>query len=163
MALCVLGPTAAFNSPRLLSKLLITASLPSGGSGPFLHTHKRAVTLLCPCRLDLRFIPPEQSFEGRQVHDSASQVPSGYQAADFSTKALQHTRVQLTWDGDDEPRRKALTRRVKPEQLREDDFRVRTYAQGFLGSRAQRKASKSFGRRQCWISVSLHKLHMPNC
>lgn len=75
-------------------------------------------------RLDLRFIPPEQSFDGRQVHDSATTVPSGYVAADFSTKALQHTRVQLTWDGDDEPRKKALTRKVNPDQLREDDFQV---------------------------------------
>ncbi|KAK9815149.1 hypothetical protein WJX73_008881 [Symbiochloris irregularis] len=79
-------------------------------------------------KLDLRFVPPEQSFQGRPVHDSATSVPPGYTAADFSTKALQHTRVQLTWDGDDEPRKKALTRRVNADQLREDAF------QAYLGS-----------------------------
>lgn len=80
------------------------------------------------CRLDLRFVPAEQSFAERVVHDRAASIPAGYAAPDFATKVLQHTRVQLTWDADDEARKKALGRKVNAEQLREDDFKVRCYS-----------------------------------
>ena len=50
-------------------------------------------------RLDLRFVPDGQSFEGRRVRDSAADVPAGYEAPPaFATAALQHTSVKLTWD-----------------------------------------------------------------
>ena len=52
------------------------------------------------------------------------QVGSGYQAPDFHTKALQHSRVQLTWDADEQTRTRGLARRLNAEQLREDDFKV---------------------------------------
>lgn len=97
--------------------------------------------------LDLRFVPDEQDFAERQVRDSATDIPSDYDAPDFETKArgqgicggqgsyrrthvlvsarqaLQNTRVELTWDQDDPSRKKALTKRLKSEQeLKESDF-----------------------------------------
>lgn len=31
------------------------------------------------CKFDLRFVPDEQSFEGRQVRDTATQIPANYE------------------------------------------------------------------------------------
>lgn len=75
--------------------------------------------------MDLRFVPEEQSFEGRCARDSAADAPADYQPPPFfATAALQHTNVKLTWDNDDEHRKRALSKRVTADQLREDDFKV---------------------------------------
>ncbi|KAK9840918.1 hypothetical protein WJX81_000303 [Elliptochloris bilobata] len=76
-------------------------------------------------RLDLRFVPEEQSFAGRQPRDVATEVPSGYTPPPaFATAALQHTNVKLTWDADDVARKRTLARKLTQEQLHEDDFRA---------------------------------------
>ena len=59
-------------------------------------------------RLDLRYVPPGVSFEGRAVREAAGEVPPGYEPPLFFTRSLQHTRVESTWDEDDPARRKAL-------------------------------------------------------
>ena len=77
------------------------------------------------CRLDLRFVPDGQSFAGRQVRDEARDVPAGYEPPPaFTTAALQHTAVKLTWDAEPAERRRALSKSVTAEQLRDDDFKV---------------------------------------
>ncbi|EFN57460.1 hypothetical protein CHLNCDRAFT_57252 [Chlorella variabilis] len=76
------------------------------------------------CKFDLRFVPEEQSFEGRQVRDEATDVPTDYAPPTFQARALQHTNVQLTWDTGDDGRKRALTRRVTAEELKEDDFKA---------------------------------------
>ncbi|KAI3438627.1 hypothetical protein D9Q98_001049 [Chlorella vulgaris] len=76
------------------------------------------------CKFDLRFVPEEQSFEGRKVRDEASEVPADYAPPNFQARALQHTSVQLTWDADDDGRKRALTHRPNAEELKEDDFRA---------------------------------------
>ena len=77
-------------------------------------------------RLDLRFVPDGQSFEGRAPRDVATEVPPGYVPPPaFATAALQHTNVKLTWDADDVVRKRTLARKLTQEQLHEDDFRVR--------------------------------------
>lgn len=53
-----------------------------------------------------RFVPDDTSFEGRQVRDKATHVPSNYQAPGFVAGALQHTAPNLTWDADDQRRKK---------------------------------------------------------
>ena len=78
-------------------------------------------------------MPADQSFEGRDARDTADCVPAGYEPPPyFTTAALQQTRVRLTWDEDDEGRRRALARRGAPADLREDDFRVRAECQRSL-------------------------------
>ena len=52
----------------------------------------------------------------------AAQVPSEYTPVDYTTKALQQTRVTLTWDADDPERKKQLRRKLTSEQLRDEDF-----------------------------------------
>lgn len=39
-------------------------------------------------------------------------------------QALQHTRPTLTWDADDGGRKKALSKRLTAEELKDDDFKV---------------------------------------
>lgn len=76
-------------------------------------------------RLDLRFVPEEQGFADRQARDSASSAPPDYEPPPFfTTAALQHSNVKLTWDATPDDRRRALSKRVKAEELRDDDFKV---------------------------------------
>lgn len=120
--------------------------------------------LAAACKFDLRFVPEEQSFKGRQVRDEALDVPAGavaavmpgwssacalarwrasltllrlhrvplhaaeYMPLAFQARALQHTNVQLTWDADDDTRRRALTRRLNTDELKEDDFKASSRA-----------------------------------
>ncbi len=78
-----------------------------------------------------------QSFEGREQRDSASAVPDGYEPPNFQTLALQHTNVQLTWDADDDGRKRALSaKRATQADIREDDFKVTPAKQIWLVARS---------------------------
>jgi hypothetical protein len=50
---------------------------------------------------DLRFVPDETRFGAHPPRDSARAVPDDYIAPEFATAALQNTRVESTWDGDE--------------------------------------------------------------
>ena len=69
-----------------------------------------------------------QSFEKRQVRDAASEVPADYTPPDFTTAALQHTNVKLTWDADDDTRKKALRKKMTEDDIKDDDFKVSSQA-----------------------------------
>lgn len=73
---------------------------------------------------DLRFVPDDQSFEGRVVRDVATSVPTDYSAPVFQTKALQHTNVELTWDKVDDDRKKTLSKKFKDDELKDEDFKT---------------------------------------
>ena len=84
-----------------------------------------------PCGLTrtgliISLLPGLQSFTKRQLRDSASSVPGDYVPPDFTTVALQHTNVKLTWDADDDTRKKALRKKMTEDTIRDDDFRVST-------------------------------------
>ncbi|MCO5613649.1 hypothetical protein L7F22_067927 [Adiantum nelumboides] len=72
--------------------------------------------------LDLRFIPEDMKFLN-DPRDVAKEVPSDYQAPSFETRALQHSRVKLTWDDDEPDRVKTLHQRFDAEQLNDMDFK----------------------------------------
>lgn len=67
-----------------------------------------------------------QNFAQRQVRDTAQEVPADYAPPDFTTAALQHTNVKLTWDADDDSRKKALRKKMTEDSIRNDDFKVST-------------------------------------
>lgn len=73
---------------------------------------------------DLRFVPDNQSFKDRVVREAATEVPPDYVAPVFQTKALQHTNVELTWDKVDDERKKALSRKLKDDELKDEDFKT---------------------------------------
>lgn len=72
--------------------------------------------------LDLRFIPDQMEFK-HPLRDTASEIPIDYKAPEFETRALQHSKVKLTWDDDEPVRVKALRRNFTAEQLNELDFK----------------------------------------
>lgn len=73
-------------------------------------------------KLDLRYVPDDQTFEGREVRDSAADVPPDYEAPEFQVKALQHSNVKLSWDDDDPARRKTFRRKITEDNLKDEDF-----------------------------------------
>eukprot|EP00252_Welwitschia_mirabilis_P006631 TRINITY_DN1751_c0_g1_i3.p1 TRINITY_DN1751_c0_g1~~TRINITY_DN1751_c0_g1_i3.p1 ORF type:complete len:850 (-),score=262.64 TRINITY_DN1751_c0_g1_i3:130-2679(-) len=72
--------------------------------------------------MDLRFIPDDMEFK-HPPRDVASEVPSTYEAPDFQTRALQHSKVNLSWDEDEPLRVKTLHRKFDPEKINEMDFK----------------------------------------
>ncbi|UZJ51458.1 hypothetical protein CBS101457_000778 [Exobasidium rhododendri] len=89
---------------------------------------------------DLSFVPTEMTFPEKQAskedladegwRDEATEVTDGslYKGVDFTTDALRHSKVKLTWDADD-PQRSKITRQVGQEPLtvdaiRDEDFKA---------------------------------------
>ena len=59
------------------------------------------------------------------MRETVAEVPDGYEPPTFQTAALQHTDVKLTWDEDDDSRKRALSsKKLTGDQIREDDFKV---------------------------------------
>eukprot|EP00596_Hydrurales_sp_CCMP1899_P000318 CAMPEP_0119044192 /NCGR_PEP_ID=MMETSP1177-20130426/29368_1 /TAXON_ID=2985 /ORGANISM="Ochromonas sp, Strain CCMP1899" /LENGTH=927 /DNA_ID=CAMNT_0007013849 /DNA_START=125 /DNA_END=2905 /DNA_ORIENTATION=+ len=71
---------------------------------------------------DLRFIPEDTSFDGRDIRDHCSSVGSDYQPPDFVVNALQHTTVQCSWDEGEKDREKKLTTISQWRSLQESEL-----------------------------------------
>lgn len=50
----------------------------------------------------MRYIPDDINFDDREMKDKATDVPENYEPIDFTTSALEHTKVKLTWDEEDD-------------------------------------------------------------
>ena len=89
---------------------------------------------------DLSFVPEEMTFPNKQAskedltdegwRDEATEISDGslYKGVDFTTDALRHSKVKLTWDADD-PQRSKITRQFGQEPLtvdalRDEDFKA---------------------------------------
>ncbi|KAJ2642099.1 pre-rRNA-processing protein esf1, partial [Coemansia sp. RSA 1694] len=70
---------------------------------------------------DLRFIPDDMEFED-QPKDEAMYVPEKYEPLDFSSQALQHSKVNLTWDADEPTRMKMTRRAFTQDEIETMDF-----------------------------------------
>lgn len=57
---------------------------------------------------DLRFVPDDVSFEDDRPHDECTSIPEGYKPNSFVTDALQHSKVKLTWDAEDNVRKEVV-------------------------------------------------------
>ena len=79
---------------------------------------------------DLRFIPDEMTFEDDKPRDECDQIPSKYRPNEFVTDALQHSKVKLTWDADDNKRKEVQKRAFtgSRKEISENDL------QAYLGS-----------------------------
>ena len=81
-------------------------------------------------KIDLRFIPDAERFEADDVRDRVTHEEvdegrmAGYRPPLFVTKALQHSRVELSWDGDEEGRRRLRKGVWKGHEDDEDDLAV---------------------------------------
>ena len=73
-------------------------------------------------KLELRYVPDKQDFSMREIRDEAKSVPSDYEPPEFQVKALQQTNVKLSWDLDDPARKKAFSRKLTEDKLKDEDF-----------------------------------------
>ncbi|KAI6028238.1 hypothetical protein EDC04DRAFT_151451 [Pisolithus marmoratus] len=73
---------------------------------------------------DLSFVPDSMTFE-EDPRDEATELPNApYRPIEFSTDALRHSKVKLTWDEED-PERSHLTRRtLSRKDIEDTDFRA---------------------------------------
>ncbi|KAI6168620.1 hypothetical protein EDD17DRAFT_1466292 [Pisolithus thermaeus] len=73
---------------------------------------------------DLSFVPDDMTFEG-DPRDEATELPNApYRPIDFSTDALRHSKVKLTWDEED-PERSRLTRcALSRKDIEDADFKA---------------------------------------
>ncbi|XP_052196010.1 pre-rRNA-processing protein esf1 [Diospyros lotus] len=73
-------------------------------------------------KLDLRFIPDSMEFK-LPPRDVATEAPANYEGLDFHTKALQNSKIHLSWDEDEPQRAKTLKRKFDDDQLAELELR----------------------------------------
>ncbi|OVA06520.1 hypothetical protein BVC80_7121g3 [Macleaya cordata] len=68
--------------------------------------------------LDLRFILDSMEFK-HPPRDIATEAPTNYEGLDFHTRALQQSKLNLSWDEDEPQRAKTLKRKFNADQLAE--------------------------------------------
>ncbi|OHE95166.1 hypothetical protein CORC01_09553 [Colletotrichum orchidophilum] len=77
--------------------------------------------------LDLRFVPDDVTFDD-EARDECNKLPEGYKPVEFTTDALQHSKVKLTWDvNPDDAARKASINRAftgSRSQIEENDLKA---------------------------------------
>ncbi|KAJ2162054.1 pre-rRNA-processing protein esf1 [Coemansia sp. RSA 552] len=71
--------------------------------------------------LDLRFIPDDMEFEHKPREEAVSR-PEQYEPTSFTTQALQHSKVQLSWDADEPSRVKTTRRAFTQDEIDNMDF-----------------------------------------
>ena len=79
---------------------------------------------------DLRFIPDDVDFSADKPRDTCESIPDGYRPNEFVTDALQHSRVKLTWDADDNTRKEVQKRAFTGSRADIDENDLKA----FLGS-----------------------------
>ena len=79
---------------------------------------------------DLRFVPDDVDFSTDEPREDCTSIPEGYKPNDFVTDALQHSKVKLTWDAEDNSRKEAQARvfRGSRKEVEEADLAI------YLGS-----------------------------
>ncbi|KAK6512083.1 pre-rRNA-processing protein esf1 [Arthrobotrys musiformis] len=72
---------------------------------------------------DLRFVPDGTDFDDRP-RDECSETPKKYKPVEFSTDALQHSKVKLTWDQEDATRKAAVKEAFSRREVEEMDLQA---------------------------------------
>jgi hypothetical protein len=70
---------------------------------------------------DMRFVPDDVKFDERP-RDSCEHLPEGYRPTEFTTDALTHSNVKLTWDADDGKRKEVQKRAFSRKEIDENDL-----------------------------------------
>ncbi|KAI3767825.1 hypothetical protein L2E82_18252 [Cichorium intybus] len=66
-------------------------------------------------KLDLRFIPDSMEFK-HPARDVATEAPADYEGVDFQTRALQQSKIDLTWDENEPKRSKKLKKKINADK-----------------------------------------------
>ncbi|KZM25927.1 nucleus [Ascochyta rabiei] len=76
---------------------------------------------------DLRFVPDGTEFD-QDPHDECERLPDGYKPNEFTTDALTHSKVRLTWDAEDTTRKEVQKRAFSRKEIDENELKA------YLGS-----------------------------
>lgn len=79
---------------------------------------------------DLRFVPDGTTFD-EEPHDKCERLADGYKPNEFSTDALTHSKVSLTWDADDTTRKEVQKRAFSRKEIDENEL------QAYIGSESE--------------------------
>ena len=74
------------------------------------------------CFLDLRFVPDNIEKFPHPAKEVVTELPIEYDPKFTKNRALQHTKVKLTWDTNNVKRNETITRAFKKEQFNEDEI-----------------------------------------
>ncbi|KAF8807347.1 hypothetical protein BYT27DRAFT_7097591 [Phlegmacium glaucopus] len=73
---------------------------------------------------DLSFVPDDMSFDGEPRDEATGDLNTTFKGVDFVTDALRHSKVKLTWDGDDPQRNQVTRRALTRKEIEESDFKA---------------------------------------
>jgi len=73
---------------------------------------------------DLRFIPDEVDFSKDKPRDECTKLPLNYQPSTFTTDALQHSKVKLTWDETPKERAKVAQKAFNRHDMEDEDIKA---------------------------------------
>ncbi|KAI9779453.1 MAG: pre-rRNA-processing protein esf1 [Peltula sp. TS41687] len=76
---------------------------------------------------DLRFVPDDVSFDDDRPRDECTAIPDGYRPNTFVTDALQHSKVKLTWDAEDNVRKEVVRRAFGGSRAEIEEMDLRAY------------------------------------
>ncbi|CAH1421628.1 unnamed protein product [Lactuca virosa] len=103
--------------------------------------------------LDLRFIPDSMEFE-HPPRDVATEAPANYEGVDFQTRALQQSKIDLTWDENEPQRSKKLKRKInvdKESEYVKDEEQLKEFiasSESESESDEEGENNKNSGKRQ---------------
>ncbi|KAL6928646.1 hypothetical protein ACO0SA_001974 [Hanseniaspora valbyensis] len=88
---------------------------------------------------DLRYVPEDMEFDESDIKDECAELPKNfkYNPLDFTTDALQHSKVKLTWDETPKDRLELSKKAFSKKELDEMDF------QAYLASDSESESNKS--------------------
>ena len=72
---------------------------------------------------DLRFVPDGTEFD-QDPSEECSKLPDGYKPNEFSTDALTHSKVKLTWDAEDTTRKEVQKRAFSRKEIDENELKA---------------------------------------
>src|SRR5690606_17938643 len=73
---------------------------------------------------DLRFIPDDTTFDDDEPKEICDAMPDSYRPNEFVTGALQHSKVKLTWDADDQRRQQVAKKAFSQKEIEENDLKA---------------------------------------
>ncbi|KAF2467659.1 uncharacterized protein BDR25DRAFT_291605, partial [Lindgomyces ingoldianus] len=97
---------------------------------------------------DLRFVPNGVSFD-EDPHDQCEKLPDSYKPNEFTTDALTHSKVKLTWDADDTTRREVQKRAFSRKEIDENDL------QAYIGTDSSSSEDEAQNNRKSQKAATL--------
>lgn len=72
--------------------------------------------------IELRFVPDDLDLSTREVRDACAVIPHNYKPPQFVVNALNHTKVECTWDAGEKERDRKLSNISSWRSLKESEF-----------------------------------------